>query len=164
MYKASLGEFEFDIDSSGNSTVNGIKKQVKFIVHSDGSFLLSVDGKTKEADLVRNDKENKQIILRIEGKKYTIQLKEPVDVLLDQLGMKTGGHKKINNLKAPMPGLIVKILAKEGEHYKAGEPLLILEAMKMENVFKAAADVIIKDIQITEKSTVEKGQVLMVFK
>ena len=69
----------------------------------------------------------------------------------------------MNDLKAPMPGMIIKVLAKVGEHYKAGEPLLVLEAMKMENVFKAAADITIKDILIDEKNTVEKGQVLMVF-
>jgi biotin carboxyl carrier protein len=63
----------------------------------------------------------------------------------------------------PMPGLVIKILAEQGKHYKAGDALMILEAMKMENVFKAAADVTIKAIEITERQTVEKGQILMVF-
>jgi biotin carboxyl carrier protein len=62
-----------------------------------------------------------------------------------------------------MPGLIVKLLVAVGDTVKQGEPLLILEAMKMENVFKAAADVTIKEIKVSEKQSVEKGQLLMLF-
>jgi biotin carboxyl carrier protein len=77
--------------------------------------------------------------------------------------MKNVGAKKLNNLKAPMPGLITKILVKEGDEVKQGEPLLVLEAMKMENVFKAAGDVKIKSIKINEKQAVEKGAELISF-
>jgi biotin carboxyl carrier protein len=101
--------------------------------------------------------------VRIEGKKFAVQIKEPVDLMLDKLGINSKSTKKVNNLKAPMPGLVIKILAEQGKHYKAGDALMILEAMKMENVFKAAADVTIKAIEITERQTVEKGQILMVF-
>jgi biotin carboxyl carrier protein len=90
-------------------------------------------------------------------------LKEPIDILLEKLGMKNMGAKKMNNLKAPMPGLITKIMVKEGDEIKQGEPLLILEAMKMENVFKAAADVKIKSVKIAEKQAVEKGAELITF-
>ena len=163
MYKTSLGEYNFDIVPGSITTLNGVDKKVFFAEEGKKSFLINIDGRTKQADLVKLDKEAKQVVLRIEGKKYTIQIKEPIDILLDQLGMKIGNAKKINNLKAPMPGMIIKILAKEGEYYKSGDPLLVLEAMKMENVFKAAADVRIKSIRIEEKHTVEKGEVLMEF-
>ena len=63
-------------------------------------------------------------------------MKEPVDLLLEQLGMQQSRVRKVNQLKAPMPGLVVRILVEEGQTIKAGEPLLVLEAMKMENVFK----------------------------
>jgi biotin carboxyl carrier protein len=86
-----------------------------------------------------------------------------VDLLLERLGMKNVGVKKVNNLKAPMPGLISKLLVKEGDEIKQGEPLLVLEAMKMENVFKAVADVKIKAIKVSEKQAVEKGAELITF-
>jgi biotin carboxyl carrier protein len=54
-------------------------------------------------------------------------------------------------------------LVKEGDEVKQGEPLLVLEAMKMENVFKAAGDVKIKSIKINEKQAVEKGAELISF-
>lgn len=163
MYKAKTGEDEFEIVTGDQASVNGVKKSVQFKKESSTAYVVSIDGKTHTADLVKLDKENKQVIVRIGGKKFTTQLKEPVDQLLDSLGINIRATKKINNLKAPMPGLIIKILAQKGTHYKAGEPLLILEAMKMENVFKAAADVTVKEILIEERQTVEKGQILLVF-
>ncbi|MNS88855.1 Methylmalonyl-CoA carboxyltransferase 1.3S subunit [compost metagenome] len=60
-----------------------------------------------------------------------------------------------------MPGLILKVLVTEGQAIKKGEPVLILEAMKMENVFKAPGDAVVKAIRIEERQAVEKGEVLI---
>jgi biotin carboxyl carrier protein len=163
MYKASVNEKVFEIELGDITSVNGQITKTEFSHTEDKSYSLQINGTLKEADLVKLDKENKIITLRIEGKKYNIAIKEPIDLLMDRLGINQKVSKKINNLKAPMPGLVAKILVSKGDKIKSGEPLLILEAMKMENVFKAAADVIIKDIHIEEKQSVEKGTILMSF-
>jgi biotin carboxyl carrier protein len=124
---------------------------------------LHYKGRVHSADLVHVDKEKKTVILRIAGKKFSVRLKEPVDQLLDQLGISSKVAKKINKLSAPMPGLVLKVLAEPGKTYQAGEALLVLEAMKMENVFKAADNVTVKEILVDEGQSVEKGQVLIVF-
>jgi biotin carboxyl carrier protein len=163
MYKVSIKDREFDIVNGEALFVDGVKKDVKFTFSGKGSLQVVVNGQSHEADLVSLDKEARKVTLRIEGKKLTAQIKEPVDLLFEQLGMKQTLVKKVNDLKAPMPGLIVKLLVAVGDTVKQGEPLLILEAMKMENVFKAAADVTIKEIKVSEKQSVEKGQLLMLF-
>ena len=163
MYKVSIKDREFDIVNGEELFVDGVKKDVKFTFSGKGSLQVVVNGQSHEADLVSLDKEARKVTLRIEGKKLTAQIKEPVDLLFEQLGMKQTLVKKVNDLKAPMPGLIVKLLVAAGDTVKQGEPLLILEAMKMENVFKAAADVTIKEIKVSEKQSVEKGQLLMLF-
>ncbi len=163
MYKVSIKDREFDIVNGEELFVDGVKKDVKFTFSGKGSLQVVMNGQSHEADLVRLDKEARKVTLRIEGKKMTAQIKEPVDLLFEQLGMKQTLVKKVNDLKAPMPGLIVKLLVAAGDTVKQGEPLLILEAMKMENVFKAAADVTIKEIKVSEKQSVEKGQLLMLF-
>jgi len=163
MYKVSIKNREFDIVNGEALFVDGVKKDVKFTFSGKGSLQVVVNGQSHEADLVSLDKEARKVTLRIEGKKLTAQIKEPVDLLFEQLGMKQTLVKKVNDLKAPMPGLIVKLLVAVGDTVKQGEPLLILEAMKMENVFKAAADVTIKEIKVSEKQSVEKGQLLMLF-
>ena len=64
-------------------------------------------------------------------------------------------------VKAVMPGRVVKINVKEGEEINAGDPLLVLEAMKMENEIKAAASGVIEKLFITEGATVETGSMLV---
>ncbi|MBE0570913.1 MAG: hypothetical protein IH618_05145 [Ignavibacteriaceae bacterium] len=61
------------------------------------------------------------------------------------------------NVKAPMPGLILRIKKNVGEKVEQGESVIILEAMKMENDLKAPASGIIESIFVTEGSAVEKG-------
>lgn len=164
MYKCIVNDKIFDVETIENKiVVNDFKFDVKTAKRIDGGFDITINSENKIADIVNIDKEQKIITIRIENKKYSIQIKEPIDLLLENLGINIKHEKKINNLKAPMPGLISKILVAKGDIVKQGEPLLVLEAMKMENVFKASHDVTIKSLNIQEKQAVEKGAVLIEF-
>lgn len=163
MYTAAIRDTKFEIELSESELLDSKSITSCLQPNPDGGYLFEYNGKKVIADLVKLDRESKQVTLRIASRKYTVQIKEPVDILLERLGMKNAGAKKLNNLKAPMPGLISKLLVKEGDVVKQGEPLLILEAMKMENVFKAAADVKIKSIKVNEKQAVDKGAELITF-
>jgi pyruvate carboxylase subunit B len=66
-------------------------------------------------------------------------------------------------LKAPMPGMVVRVQARVGESVAAGAGLVVLEAMKMENELKAAADGKVKMVRVSPGEAVEKGQVLIEF-
>lgn len=68
-----------------------------------------------------------------------------------------------DNLVAGMPGKIVKIMVGVGDVVKAGQPILIMEAMKMENEMRATAEVKVKDILVKAADSVESGQTLVVF-
>lgn len=68
-----------------------------------------------------------------------------------------------DSLMSEMPGKIVKVFVKPGQSVKAGEPLVIMEAMKMENEMRASQDVKIKAVNIKEGETVESGTALVVF-
>ncbi|MBL7752872.1 MAG: biotin/lipoyl-binding protein [Chitinophagaceae bacterium] len=164
MYKTTiLGETK-ELDWDGHSYhIQGKLGHLEIHPDPEGGFLCTLDGQKIIADLVKIDEENKSVTLRILGKKIQVQIQEPVDLLLESLGMKMTSSKKVNQLKAPMPGLVLKILVTPGQQVKAGEPLMVLEAMKMENVFKAPADLSIRSIPVEEKQAVEKGQELMVF-
>ena len=75
--------------------------------------------------------------------------------------MDTLTSSKVNDLKAPMPGLVLEILVCEGDKINKGDTLVVLEAMKMENALKAVADATVKKISIKKGNTVEKNQVLV---
>ncbi len=85
------------------------------------------------------------------------------EMLLHESLKKGGGFGSEAQLKAGMPGKIIEIFAKEGEEVKAGKPLLIMEAMKMENEMRAASDVKIKKICVKQGDSVETGAVLIQF-
>jgi biotin carboxyl carrier protein len=70
---------------------------------------------------------------------------------------------KADVLRAPMPGLVVRINVRPGEAVAAGEGLVVLEAMKMENELKAGASAKIKTVRVNPGEAVEKGQVLIEF-
>lgn len=78
--------------------------------------------------------------------------------------LKAGGGMGAGlNLSSGMPGKIVKIFVKPGDSVKAGDPLLIMEAMKMENEMRAVTDVVIKEVLVKEGENVESGAELVTF-
>lgn len=85
------------------------------------------------------------------------------EMLLHESLKKGGGFGGDDQLKSGMPGKIIEIFVKEGDEVKAGKPLLIMEAMKMENEMRAANDVVIKEICVKQGDSVESGAVLIKF-
>jgi biotin carboxyl carrier protein len=79
------------------------------------------------------------------------------------LGFENAQAGKVAELKAPMPGLVLKILVEQDQVVSKGENLLILEAMKMENMIKSPADGIIKRLLVTTGDKIEKNTVLIEF-
>jgi biotin carboxyl carrier protein len=71
--------------------------------------------------------------------------------------------KKLNELRSPMPGFIADILVSKGDHIKTGQPLVILKAMKMENIIKAPHDGEITEIFIIKNQKIEKDAVMFQF-
>lgn len=163
MYKASIQDKTFEIALEQDVWLDGVKQQVTFTKVGSRSYKLNIGQEEHLADLVSYDPQTKEMVLRMKAKKFQVKMKEPVDLFLEKTGIKLPAPKKQNKLIAPMPGLVLKVLVKPGDVIKKGEPLLILEAMKMENVFKAADDVTIKEINVTEKQAVEKGNELIHF-
>lgn len=85
------------------------------------------------------------------------------EMLLHESLKKGGGFGGDQELKSGMPGKIIEIFAKEGEVVKANKPLLIMEAMKMENEMRATRDVKIKEIRVKQGDSVESGALLIKF-
>lgn len=85
------------------------------------------------------------------------------EALLHESLKQGGGMGAGNNLASGMPGKIVKIFVKVGDKLKAGDPILIMEAMKMENEMRAVGDVVVKEILVKEGENVESGAELVTF-
>ncbi len=92
----------------------------------------------------------------------TVQLQDDRSRLLQTLGLDKA-TKKVSEIKAPMPGMVLNILVKAGDSVKKNDPVLVLEAMKMENVIKAPGDAMIATVHAEKGKAVEKGQLLISF-
>lgn len=105
------------------------------------------------------------------GTEYTVYTRSSVrnvtiyndEALLHESLKKGGALGGGDQLSAGMPGKIVKILVQKGDVVKANQPILIMEAMKMENEMRAAQDTKIKDIMVKPGDSVESGQTLIAF-
>lgn len=109
------------------------------------------------------DAKAKAIRLNINGRIYETEASDKYDLLLDKLGIDLPGAGAVEDLKAPMPGLVIDIPVENGQEVKKGDPLLVLEAMKMENVMKAEADAVVKVVNVEKGQAVEKNQLLVSF-
>jgi biotin carboxyl carrier protein len=143
--------------------VDGNPFQWDLQVLQPGHFHLIRENKSYRAEVIQADYSAKSFVIKINGHLHTLQVKDRFDLLLEQMGMSQAAGQKINEIKAPMPGLIVEIKVSPGQEVKKGDPLLILEAMKMENILKSPGDGVVKTIRVNLRDNVEKGQVLIQF-
>lgn len=104
----------------------------------------------------------KKFIFKVNGKLITIVLKDSLDQLVEQMGMHAVQEATEQEVKAPMPGLILHVAVQEGQTVKAGDPLFTLEAMKMENVIKSPLTGEVTSVRVKAKQGVEKNQLLAV--
>lgn len=164
MLKATINNQTFDIQSNKSEiSVNSQPFKWDMVEIKDGNFHILYNNRSFNAEVLEADYQTKSFLIKINKSKYSISLKDRFDILLDQLGLSNADATKVNDLKAPMPGLIVDIKVQVGDSVKKGDTILILEAMKMENVLKASGDGKIKAIKISAKQNVEKNQIMIEF-
>ena len=164
MYQSKVNGKSFEvIPGEDKFTINGESFQWDLTKISDGNFHVLYKNKSYRAEVVKADKATKTFQLKINNKIHSVEVKDKFDLLLEKMGMANGASAKVNNIKAPMPGLVIDLKVKAGDSVKAGDPLLILEAMKMENIIKSPGDATIKNVKAKKGDSVEKGQVLIEF-
>ena len=164
--RAHIGDKRFEIrfEDSDYSTGNINGKDFDFDLVRDGNHIHVLhNGKSHSAELIELNKETKSALIKVNGNSYEIALKDKFDDLLEELGMDHLTDVQAEDLKAPMPGLVMSISAKVGDEIKQGDALLILEAMKMENVLKSHCDGTIKEICVEAGAAVEKNELLITF-
>jgi len=157
-----------EVDIKGNEAIfkDGKVSEFRYKFLTDELILLRVDkrnyiikGETSRDSEIKNT----EFVLEYNSKNYEAVCKNELELLTEKFAQQRGGVKIKNELVSPMPGAIVKINAKEGQEVKKGEVLIVLEAMKMENELKAAANCKVQKIFVEEKASVDKDQLLIKF-
>lgn len=130
---------------------------------SEDCFRVNIDGKTHKVEAIEGPDESGVMVLKVDGVLREVTVLDERALLLDKRGMNSGDSGADLQLCAPMPGKVLSVLVEAGQLVAAGDSLLVLEAMKMENVIKAAVDGIIEDVNAKAGFAVEKGELLITF-
>jgi biotin carboxyl carrier protein len=156
-YKVKVNDsFSFDINKESISQLDAVPTEANHL------HVLQ-HKKSYKATIVSADFNQKKYTVKVNNNTYTVAIANDLDQLIKDLGFEVGLTKQVNAIKAPMPGLILEINVVVGQTVQENDPLLILEAMKMENSFLSPRDGVIKSIAVTKGDAVDKGQLLIEF-
>jgi biotin carboxyl carrier protein len=161
VYFINIAGREYEVQVSAEDvTVNGEKVDIDLLENDNGATVFRSGGKLHKFILDRSEAQN---FLLSNGRELPITVETNRDRLLKLAASASASGVHHAEIKAAMPGMVIRISAKVGESVKKGEPVLILEAMKMENEVRAPVDGVIREIHASVQESVEKGDVLVVF-
>lgn len=138
-------------------------KNFDFVPMEHSKFHVLKTHKPYTAEIISADFIAKKYTVKVNNNIYEVAINGALELLIKGLGIERGRTKVVNSIKAPMPGLILEINVEVGQAVKENDPLLILEAMKMENSFLSPRDGVIKSIAVAKGVAVDKGQLLIEF-
>ncbi|MEJ7556784.1 MAG: acetyl-CoA carboxylase biotin carboxyl carrier protein subunit [Pedobacter sp.] len=114
-------------------------------------------------ELVEENTLDKTFTVKVNGNIYLVDIEDQYDLLLKQLGLDNSRSGKIADVKAPMPGLVLKVLIVPRQKVLKGDNLLVLEAMKMENMIKSPTDGVVTKLLVGTGDKIEKNTILLQF-
>lgn len=140
----------------------GNTKTIDLELINENTVHILVNGKGFLAELIEHIPEQKTLRIKIAGEVHDVKLKDPLEELMEKMGLDVDVEKSVKEIKAPMPGQIVEICVNEGDEIKKGDKVVILKAMKMENILKSPGSGKIKKIKVKEGDGVEKNHIMLV--
>ena len=147
-------KFKFDIENSASIDVSALNTT---------TFHVLKDNKSFDIEVVETDFNSNIFVLKVNGNIYEVKAKDELEQLLSKMGIDSTSGLKVNELKAPMPGAVVSVEVEVGQEVAKGDALIILEAMKMENILKSPTDGVIKEIKVAKGQNIDKNTILIVF-
>lgn len=162
-YYVTIGTRTLEVDLTGETpVVDGVPVARAELAALPGTPVrhLLADGRSYEMTAQPGDRRGRWRIAA-GGSRFEV---DAVDERTRAIREMTGGDdaEAVKSVNAPMPGLVVRLLVEPGETVRAGQGLVIVEAMKMENELKAPADGVVARIDVQPGQTVDKGATLVV--
>lgn len=158
MYKATVNDTQlFEI----NETTEKVDFDCSLL--PDGKYHLLVNNKSFVAELVNIDRREKIVHLKLGDELFHVAVEDSFDALLESMGMDKAQEQKVSEIKSPMPGLVLDILVNVGDAVAKDQSLMVLEAMKMENIIASPSDAVVSHIEVSKQDKVDKNQILIRF-
>lgn len=160
-YKAEIQSREIHLEKTQEGILLDGKLSSLDIEKVGDEYFVYQEKKISKIKVIKKD--GSDLLLLINGKETKVKVKDHIAITLEKLGMDSLTEVEINEVRAPMPGVILDVIAAENQDVEKGDPLLILEAMKMENMIKSPTSGKIKQIAISKGQSVEKNALLVQF-
>ncbi len=153
-YKISVDDEEFAFSEEQTSKLDLLELAAD-------KFHVLQNNKAYRANVLHSNFMDKTLTIEVNGNSYQVQIADSYDQMVEDMGLLVNTSQKVNEIKAPMPGLILDILVEVGQEITEGTPLLVLSAMKMENIILSQGDGVVKSIEVAKGDAVEKGQLII---
>lgn len=154
-------EYKIEIIEDGpikRVLVDGKEYEVDYNVGGDSLYSVIIDNRSNGVQLTPMSNSEYEVINR--GDFYRINLVNELE--RTRYEHEKSAHAGVQVITAPMPGVILKVYAKEGTVVKTGDPLCVLVAMKMENEIKATSDGVVKEVFVTDNDKVGQNDKIMI--
>ncbi|SHG99210.1 biotin/lipoyl-containing protein [Pedobacter caeni] len=157
-------QYNFEVEVAENALkVNGAELQIDSRDLSASQKHIIYQHKSYNVEVVEREEDGKTVTVKVNGRLYQVGIEDQYDELLKKLGLDNSSANKVLEIKAPMPGLVLNVIVEEGQEVNKGDSLLVLEAMKMENIIKSPTAGILKKILVRKGDKVEKNEILLQF-
>ncbi len=157
-------EEKYKVTVNGNMEFEFTKEQVEALdlqKSVGGAAHVLKNNRSFKTELQNSHFLGRSYTVRVNSEPYEVKISNELDLLIEEMGLSLAAAQVINDIKAPMPGLILDVQVKEGDEVKEGDYLLVLEAMKMENTLTAPRDGVVKSVKVQKGETVDKSQLLI---
>ena len=140
------------------------KMEIVKINIEDNTVILRIGNNKYHCKLLKKYPEENSYFIKVNGTLIELEKKDHYSDIISKISKYTNSDQKINKLVSPMPGLILEIQTKAGKKVKKDEPLIILEAMKMETVIYADQPGIVERLCVKAGENIEAQQLLLIIK
>ena len=162
MYKVTVEDKAFSIESeNGSFSIENKPFNADVLEYRNGKFHIISENVSYTAEILSFDKDEKTFEIKVNHTIYNVKVQDRFDQLLKEMGIDAAAGKKVNDIKAPMPGMVLQVMVENGQQIKKGDAIVVLEAMKMENILKSPSDGIVKTVKVIKGDKVEKNQVMV---
>lgn len=154
--------YEFQVQNSYEYSTKGRKLKVELIEEADGLLLFSCEGVRYPVEIVSVRQNNYEVM--VNGVSYNFTIETPFSLKRRQILAANKPVSDTEEICAPMPGKITNVMATVGQEVMPGDPLLVLEAMKMQNTLTATTQGVVTAVKVKAGINVGKDDLLVEIK
>lgn len=157
-----MSKFDVLTDDGLNFEISSTDlEELDVVRNQDGTYSLIDQNRSYHIEIIKSDYLNKKYVLKVNDKEIGLRLKNELDIQIEQMGYIDKAGTSGGSIYSPMPGLVVKIFVAKGDEVEKGQAIMVLEAMKMENIIKSPVNGTVRELFVSQGDSVSRKQILV---